>query len=363
MLIINFFNRPKLLKKRFRLIGELGKGNFGETFLAQDLHNGDRKCVVKQFLPEMSKSSGILDVYDKKARALFEDEAVLLGILGNHRQIPTLIANFQEKDQFYIVQEYIDGENLSAELKNHGIFNELKIRDFLRGISNALEHVHSNKVIHRDIKPSNIMRRFSDNQVVLIDFGSAKQIHSVPSKGTKISLDGTSLGTRGYAPYRQYHLGKSSYSNDMFSIGATCFNLMTNLSPSELCNEVGDRNGDEWVGKYLPYLNNNYSEALISLIKKMLVGEEKLDCKDINDLLNEANSSSIKLNTSPIHHNEPKTLEIDLSDPSIWTEDYKRYNPKQYAKNIRMLQEYVTSSKSKMPVAAYEAMKRDSVNI
>ena len=178
MSITNFFNRSKHLINRFKLIKELGEGNFGKTFLAQDLHNGGRNCVVKKFLPNLSQPEKIRDLYNQKAISLFKNEATLLGILGYHNQTPSLISHFQEKDDFYIVQEYIDGENLYSELENNGIFSEQKIWIFLAKISTALEHIHGHKIVHRDINPRNIMRRFSDDQIFIIDFGASKQIHN-----------------------------------------------------------------------------------------------------------------------------------------------------------------------------------------
>lgn len=356
MSITDFFSRSKPLINRFRLIRELEEGNFGKTFLAQDLHNGGRNCVIKKFLPNLSQPEKICDLYNQKARNLFKDEAILLGILGNHNQVPNLIANFQDKDDFYIVQEYIDGENLHSELENNGIFSEQKMWAFLIKISTALEYVHSHKIVHRDINPRNIMRRFSDDQIFLIDFGSAKQIHTTPSTKTNMTLDGTTLGTRGYTPYRQYHLGKVDYSNDIFSVGATCFHLMTNLYPPELYNRIG--NGDKWVEHFLPYLNGNYSENLVSIIEKMLVQGVDTRYVSVSEMI--ADTNGLSRNKSTLEGQRIKKIEPDLSDSYIWTEEYKNKNLAQYKENIKVLEEKISRSEIEMPKSAYEAMKRDS---
>jgi len=90
---------------------------------------------------------------DGKASELFEKEAIQLEKLGKHPQIPELFAYLNhDDDRQYLVQEYIEGQNLEQELKSQGVFNEAKIKALLTDILPVLDFIHSQGVVHRDIK-------------------------------------------------------------------------------------------------------------------------------------------------------------------------------------------------------------------
>jgi WD40 repeat protein len=142
------------LKGRYRPIKPIGQGGFGRTFLAIDEDKPSRpRCVVKQFLPANQDAQHL-----KKAAQLFEREAMRLEELGNHPQIPTLLAYFSQERQQYLVQEFVDGKNLAELLHEHGVFTEVQVRAVLVGLLPVLEFIHAHSVIHRDLKPSNIIR-------------------------------------------------------------------------------------------------------------------------------------------------------------------------------------------------------------
>ncbi|MGA7935399.1 MAG: protein kinase [Kovacikia sp.] len=142
-----------LLKDRYRPIQPIGQGGFGRTFLAID---GDKpskpRCVVKQFLPTSHSVQ-----YLKKAADLFAQEALRLEELGNHPQIPALLAHFSQDQHQYLVQEFVNGKTLTEVLQEQGVFNESQIQAVLISLLPVLEFIHSYGIIHRDIKPSNII--------------------------------------------------------------------------------------------------------------------------------------------------------------------------------------------------------------
>ncbi|MGB3757666.1 MAG: serine/threonine-protein kinase, partial [Rivularia sp. (in: cyanobacteria)] len=155
------------LNSRYRIIEKLGRGGFGETYLATDEWlEVDNYCVVKQLRP---------NIVNKYTLRLFEQEAQVLFKLGTHDQIPQLLSHFEQEEKFYLVQEYIAGHNLSEEIEQGKPWDEAEVIELLKQILTVLEFVHHNNVIHRDIKPANIMRR-SDGKIVLIDFGGVKQL-------------------------------------------------------------------------------------------------------------------------------------------------------------------------------------------
>ncbi len=183
------------LKDRYQALKLIGQGGFGKTFLAVDLDKPSQpRCVIKQFFPQGQENGSL-----GKAAELFKEEAKRLDDLGNHNQIPELLAYFIADDQRqYLVQEYVEGENLAQELQNQGVFNEGKIRALLADLLPVLDFIHSHQVIHRDIKPENIIRRQSDQKLVLVDFGAAKAVNP-----QNRSVTGTIIGSAEYVAPEQ----------------------------------------------------------------------------------------------------------------------------------------------------------------
>lgn len=188
---LNCGTKLVLLRGRYRVIQPLGDGGFGRTYLAEDVDKLDEECVIKQLAPQVQGSLAL-----QKATELFKQEARRLQHLGKHPQIPTLYAYFESDKHLYLVQQLISGQNLLEELEQQGAFSEQKIRelisDLLSDLLPVLQSVHEQQVIHRDIKPENIIRRRSDDKLVLIDFGVAKQ-----ATATAMAKTGTSIGSFG----------------------------------------------------------------------------------------------------------------------------------------------------------------------
>jgi WD40 repeat protein len=219
-----------LLRGHYRVIKLLSdEGGFGRTYLAEDADKLNEPCVVKQLAPKIQEASAL-----RKAVELFKEEAKRLQQLGEHDQIPTLLAYFEQDNYLYLVQQYVNGQNLLHELQQKGTFNESKIREFLLDLLPVLKYIHDRGVIHRDIKPQNIIRRQSDGRLVLIDFGASKQLTA-----TVQHKMGTAIGSHGYTPMEQLQDGKAYPSSDLFSLGVTCFQLLTGIRPSQLWMQQG----------------------------------------------------------------------------------------------------------------------------
>lgn len=211
-----------ILRNRYFILQPIAKGGFGRTFLAVDLDMPSKlRCVVKQFLPNSLTPEDTI-----KAASLFRQEAFLLENLGRHMQIPSLFGYFQVDSTLYFVQEFVDGQDLQKELKNHGCFDRQKLIDLLKSILPILQFVHDQDVVHCDIKPANIIRN-KGAQLVLIDFGAAKQ------KSQQNLASGTVFGSRGFLAPEQ-HREITVPASDLFSLGATCINLITGKSPANL---------------------------------------------------------------------------------------------------------------------------------
>ncbi len=249
--------KPLLLKERYQAIALLGQGGFGKTFIAQDCDKPSKpKCVIKQCSPQLegSDTAGLA-----KAEALFAEEAKHLEQLGNHAQIPELYAYFTVEKKQYLVQEYVRGQTLSQELATEGVFNQAKIEQLLRDLLPVVDFIHRIPVIHRDIKPDNIIRRASDNSLVLVDFGAAKRL--TPKNR---SVTGTMIGTAEYVAPEQMN-GKPKAASDIYSLGVTCLHLLTGVSPLELF----DHGEFEWVWRDFCG-DNPVTDGLGAVLDKMV---------------------------------------------------------------------------------------------
>lgn len=223
---------PLILVGRYLPTKLLGRGGFGAAFLACDRYTpGMRQCVVKQFQPAGNLSETQL----KLAQDLFEREAIVLEEIGTqHEQIPDLFAYFpiivssfsqpgQQEQFFYLVQEYIDGQNLEEELNHKGQFSEQEVLDMLQDILKILQFVHNKGIIHRDIKPSNIMRH-RNGKLYLLDFGAVKQVANTPPGGVASS---TGIFSLGFAPPEQMSGGQVFPSTDLYALAVTAVMLLT----------------------------------------------------------------------------------------------------------------------------------------
>ncbi|WP_017715142.1 protein kinase domain-containing protein [Kamptonema formosum] len=215
----------QILGGRYRIIRVLGSGAFGRTYLAEDMQlPGQPPCVVKQLKPASSDPS-VLAI----AKRLFNTEAEILYKLGTHDQIPRLLAHFEENQKLYLVQEFIDGNDLIQELIPGKPLSEPAVIAILQDVLKILEFVYQQDMIHRDIKPSNLIRRARDGKLVLIDFGAVKEISSQGISAESSII----IGTPGYMPPEQA-AGRPFPNSDIYALGQTAIQALTGHSPRQL---------------------------------------------------------------------------------------------------------------------------------
>ena len=244
-----------MLGDRYRAIKPLGQGGFGRTFLAVDEYKPSKpRCVIKQFFPQNQGTNNV-----EKATELFAKEAVRLEELGKHPQIPELFAYFTQDKRQYLVQEFIDGQNLAQALAEAGCLNQTQIRALLADLLPVLEFVHDKQIIHRDIKPENVIRR-QNGKLVLVDFGAAKF-----ATGTALIKTGTVIGSPEYIAPEQIR-GKANFASDLFSLGVTCIHLLTQVSPFDLF----DTSEDAWVWRSFLSQNPLTDIVLGEVLDKMI---------------------------------------------------------------------------------------------
>lgn len=270
-----------LFRNRYRVIRLLGEGGFGRTYEAVDTDRMDDPCVIKQFMPQFQGTSAL-----EKATELFKEEAKRLYELGEHPQIPRLIAYFEQDNRLYLVQELIEGQNLLAELTQQGVFSEEKIWQLLADILPIMKFVHERNVIHRDIKLENIIRRRTGvssslpkggnfrssafprggrGELVLIDFGISKQV-----TGSLMSQVGTTVGTPGYSPMEQMR-GQVFPGSDLYSLGITCLRLLTQCLPKvDGSDDLYDPINGGWIWRKRLPAGTKISTELANILDKLI---------------------------------------------------------------------------------------------
>jgi len=305
---------PLILAGRYLPIKLLGRGGFGAAFLSRDRHTpGMRECVVKQFLPAGDLSPTQLQL----AQDLFEREAVVLEEIGSqHDQIPDLFAFFpvivpglqskQQEQFFYLVQEYIDGENLEEELVRRGEFSESEVLFVMRSILPVLQFVHDKNIIHRDIKPSNIMRH-RNGKLFLLDFGAVKQVTNSPSGAGNSS---TGIYSLGFAPPEQMSGGQVFPSTDLYALAVTIILLLTGQKDiSRLFDAYS--NQLQWRDKV------NISSHVAEILDKMLLSAPNQRFQSAEEVLIalEDSAQAVSIPDTSLNNHQPPVISQPAPPP------------------------------------------------
>ncbi len=189
----------------------------GAVYQAKDLKRG-KICAIKEMSLSMVSS-------DEQEQAIqnFKDEAKMLWAL-NHPNLPSFTGFFSQNQRYFLVMEYIDGYTLEDLLERNGApFPERRVLRWARQLCDVLEYLHSQNppIIFRDMKPGNIMLT-REGQIKLIDFGIARFFRPTNSPDTQL------LGTPGFAPPEQYGSAQTDERSDIYALGMTLFQLLTN---------------------------------------------------------------------------------------------------------------------------------------
>ncbi|OUL35208.1 serine/threonine protein kinase [Nostoc sp. T09] len=256
----------KLLGERYQVVEVLSQGAFCQTYKVQDTYLPNHPTrVVKHFLPS-SKYSIPVEI----RRRLFTREVDALKKLSNYDLVPQLLADFEDNLEFYLVQEFIEGHSLSAELSPGRCWSESKVFQLLYEVLSILNFVHSHGLIHRDVKPNNIIRRKQDNRLILIDFGAVKPIWNQLIRGQEKTAIFTpieqyttiAIGTPGYMPNEQQR-GKPRLNSDIYALGMIGIQALTGVHPTQLPE---DSNTGEIIWQNLAQV----SSGLASVLNKMV---------------------------------------------------------------------------------------------
>ncbi len=215
------------IRSHYKIVKFLGMGRAGSAYLTEDLDLPESPLyLLKKFQADDSLAARLL------TQKLFEVQATILHQVGQHPQIPSLIAKFEEDGNSYLVREYIEGDRLSQELNQNVNWSQIQVFDFLMDLMGILSFVHSFNYIHQDINPEHIIRRKNDGRFSLIGFGAIKDLrnewHNIPDRGNgKVPV---SIGTPGYIPYEQEQ-NFSQFNSDIYAVGVIAIQSLTHKFP------------------------------------------------------------------------------------------------------------------------------------
>ncbi|MDQ7823594.1 MAG: serine/threonine-protein kinase [Candidatus Eremiobacteraeota bacterium] len=218
--------KGEVLRGRYEIAGELGRGAMGSVYLVKDLTfpSQDVRWVLKEI-----ELRGLTLEERAEAEELFRKECALLKSL-NHLAIPKLIEHFSDSEGLALVMEYIEGKSLEHALKESGKpFEAERVVEIAGELAAILQYLHSQvpaPLIFRDLKPSNIMIT-GKGRLRLIDFGIARNFDPAKQKDTLV------YGTPGFSPPEQYGLGQTDERSDLYALGATLYYLLTEEDPQQ----------------------------------------------------------------------------------------------------------------------------------
>ncbi|CDM95181.1 Ser/Thr protein kinase [Limnospira indica PCC 8005] len=249
-------NPTVILNNRYEILLAIASGGFGETFLAEDNQMPSRRrCAIKRLKPK-ADDPNVHHIITER----FRREATVLEKLGEiSDRIPSLYAYLEEDGQFYLVQEWIEGEILTSRIQQQGSMSETQVRDLLLNLLPVLHTIHSHGLIHRDIKPDNIILQPPHYKPVLIDFGAVKEIMGTVLNSRGNPTPSMVIGTPGFMASEQA-TGHPFFASDLFSLGVTAIYMLTGKTPQELAI---DENTAQIQWRHLvPTVNPEFADIL-----------------------------------------------------------------------------------------------------
>jgi tetratricopeptide (TPR) repeat protein len=249
-----------ILSGRYKLIQHLRSSEFTDIYLAQDEQFPNAPhCIAKQLKPRSTDPDTL-----EAARRLFETEAKVLSQLGSHDRIPRLLAYFEENQEFYLIEELIDGQTLDQELAQEQKFTETQVICLLQEVLKILEFVHEQHVIHRDIHPNHLIRRRADGKLMLTGFGAVKQVNTqVVTQPGQTSFV-MAVGNPGYMPNEQRG-GHPRFSSDIYALGMTAIQALTGVAPRDLPED--EQTGEVLWRSYAPQISPKFAAILDKMVR------------------------------------------------------------------------------------------------
>jgi eukaryotic-like serine/threonine-protein kinase len=212
-----------ILHSHYKIIKVLGLGKSGIAYLAEDLDLINSPLYIIKEIQYVNNDGST----PRSIEQLFERQGSIAYRVGQHPQIPALVAKFEEYGNRYLVREYIDGEFVSEMLSTGEIWSQAQVFDFLMDLIGILCFVHSFRYIHQDINPHNIIRSHQDGRFHLVGFSAIKDLEhkwdGIPNYLPDPINDS-------YVPYEQSQ-NAPQFNSDLYAVGAIAIQALTGKFP------------------------------------------------------------------------------------------------------------------------------------
>lgn len=304
------FASGSVLKERYRIEREIGKGGFGIVYEATDLHTGNQRVAIKTLKHN-------LDDYDVAAKR-FKREIELCQSIENIHAVKIFDDGMADNGTLFYVMEYLEGCALDTLIEKREKFTFRETKAILVQVLEALAEAHDKGIIHRDMKPANIWlteksteNHTRDYDVKVLDFGIAKAIDKNTGEN-KLTQTGTWMGSPSYMSPEHLTGREVTPSSDIFAIGLIAIEMITNHlavegdTPMEIAMEIISQNDiyiEEWI------LNTSFGKILANCVKKIPSARYKnarelldvFSAMDDDNLRNEFNEAKLRRKTSRIN--------------------------------------------------------------
>ncbi len=208
----------RVIKNRYKLIDERGRGSFATVYVARDMEN-NHIYAVKVMHIELSNEDELLARFQREAH-------ILLNLSDPH--IVRIVDYGNDNNAHYIVMDYIDGQSLKYHMLRDGQMDPLRSLNYAHQIAEGLDAAYKQGVVHRDIKPQNILIN-SNDMVKITDFGLARSRETVT-----LTQSNVFMGTAYYISPEQAESGRSADTrSDLYSVATVLFEMLTSRPPYE----------------------------------------------------------------------------------------------------------------------------------
>jgi len=267
----------QLLNQRYQFIRTLGSDLLGQTYLVGDTSlPGHPPRVVRQLKLPLSNPRTL-----KFSIVLLKKKAEALRNIGDHSQIPKIIACFQENQSFYMVEEWVPGRSLKDEISSGGPMPAEQVKNILLQVLDVLDFVHNHGIIHRALKPSNLIRRQSDSSLVLTGFGIFKEIGNQVMRSHQEDFQGGTDSSAVYVAPEQ-DLGQAQFNSDLYSLGMVCIQALTGRTVESLSNlREKDNQSDCW------HKETEANPKLIEILSRMVHADSKQRYESVRSVLSD----------------------------------------------------------------------------
>ena len=218
------------LEERYQVTHILTEEFFSQTLVVRDLQQPGQSLYLLKRLQLRTEQQSLFDL----ASQSFTSEARTFRAISQHAQISTLLNYFTKEQNFYLVQEFVDGSLLANRLARNGPLKLLDVLKLTKDVLSILACFHKKQLIHSDIHPSNLLYRKHDGELILTDCGITKRL--LIQLGQYSSQHRELLSKQQEYTPLEHHRDQPAFSSDIYAVGMIALHSLTGRRPQELVN-------------------------------------------------------------------------------------------------------------------------------